>query len=312
SHLTFVSFLLAAFVWSAYRLVKDRSGWWKTAAALASCHAAPFAMLGLLYLIDLRYLEIGGGTLTNPLFAYGSALAWTLGTPLSGSMVLVTCILAVIGLDLGLRLLWRENSDRLVFFASAVVIFPVALVVLHASGALYPRYFLIAIAFLLLLLSDVLGDLYHRGPGGKAVCVLALLAFLAANGCHIATLLENGRGQPRAAARYMACHANREPATVGGDHDFRIGLVLQFYGATTPDSEPVRYCRQGSWPPGGPEWLVCHKESFEAPVPPSLEGPGNAYEFVKTFPTAPLSGLHWFVFHNRGWQTPPGNPSQAP
>ena len=37
-----------------------------------------------------------------------------------------------------------------------------------------------------------------------------------------------------------------------------------------------------------------------APLPPGLrlkDEAGNEYELVKAFPTAPLSGLHWFVYH---------------
>jgi hypothetical protein len=26
---------------------------------------------------------------------------------------------------------------------------------------------------------------------------------------------------------------------------------------------------------------------------------GNRYDFVKTFQTAPLSGSHWYIYHNR-------------
>jgi hypothetical protein len=59
--------------------------------------------------------------------------------------------------------------------------------------------------------------------------------------------------------------------------------------------------RINSWPKGGPEWFIRHKESFLEPVPPAAQftdAAGNQFEFVKTFQTAPLSGLHWFVYHN--------------
>jgi len=48
--------------------------------------------------------------------------------------------------------------------------------------------------------------------------------------------------------------------------------------------------------------VICHKESWEEPVPQSAQlsdDAGNSYEFVRTFQTAPLSGLHWFVYHNQ-------------
>ena len=31
----------------------------------------------------------------------------------------------------------------------------------------------------------------------------------------------------------------------------------------------------------------------------STDASGNQNEYARTFPTAPLSGLHWFLFRNR-------------
>ncbi len=62
------------------------------------------------------------------------------------------------------------------------------------------------------------------------------------------------------------------------------------------------YFRQGSWPRKGPEWVIWQEESFEPPLPEAKEftdGAGNAYDFKKAFPAAPLAGLHWFVYQNR-------------
>jgi hypothetical protein len=54
--------------------------------------------------------------------------------------------------------------------------------------------------------------------------------------------------------------------------------------------------------------MICHRESFEDAVPrwPELEDViGNRYQWVTTFASAPLSGLHWSIYHNK---TPRNNP----
>jgi hypothetical protein len=54
--------------------------------------------------------------------------------------------------------------------------------------------------------------------------------------------------------------------------------------------------------------MICHRESLEDAVPRRRElndDVGNRYQWEKTFATAPLSGLHWFIFHN---ETPRGKP----
>jgi hypothetical protein len=121
-----------------------------------------------------------------------------------------------------------------------------------------------------------------------------------ANGWHLMTLFQYGRGDDRAALRYMLQNTRGPVATVGGDQDFRIGTVVRFYTRTGIDPGSVRYYPQASWPPEGVEWLVCEKESFEdLVVPADLTVDGHPYELARTFPTAPLSGLHWFVYHLR-------------
>ena len=101
----------------------------------------------------------------------------------------------------------------------------------------------------------------------------------------------------------MAEHSKRPVLTFGSDHDLRFPLVLQFYVRETMPGAPVKYYPINSWPREGPEWVVWQNESFEGAVPPVTQfadSAGNRYELLRTFPTAPLSGLHWFVFHNQG------------
>jgi hypothetical protein len=236
------------------------------------------------------------------LIGYGSALAWALGTPSADFATLLTCIVAVVTLDVGLRTLWRERADLVVLFVGAIVVFPVMLIAGSASGALYVRFFITAIAFFLILLGFVMADLCRRGPWGKTVCAALLLAFLTANGRHIASLCEYGRGRSCDAIRFLGEHSHGSPVTFGSDHDLRIPFVLQFYWPKMFGDRKADYYKMGAWPRHGPEWVICHKESFDVPTPPATElkdAAGNEYELVRTFPSAPLSGLHWFLYHNR-------------
>ncbi len=188
------------------------------------------------------------------------------------------------------------------FFLAAIVVFPLLLIVVRSSDVIYVRYFIIAIAFLLLLFSFALAWLYERGAAGKTACAALLVVFVTINSLHTASLFKNGRGRYSEAIRYIVEHSERSPATIGSDQDFRVGAVLEFYGLG--DGGNATYYPRDAWPKRGPEWVICHKESFVEPTPPVSaiwDDRGNEYEyeFVKSFPSAPLSGLHWFLYHNR-------------
>ena len=79
SHLTFLSFYLAALLWSGYRLMKSRPGFRQTAITTLLCHAIPIALLATLYFVDVRHLTFVGGTSSTPLNGYGTASGLGLG-----------------------------------------------------------------------------------------------------------------------------------------------------------------------------------------------------------------------------------------
>jgi len=183
------------------------------------------------------------------------------------------------------------------FFIGVIFLFPILLTIARHSEVIYVRHFIIGMAFLLILFGLVLAKVYERSREGRVICVLLMSGYLVLNGWLTMRLFDEGRGHYNEAAKFMADHTQREIETIGGDHDFRIQFVLQFY------VKGAIYYPRNSWPQGGPEWFIAHKESFEDSAPPAMQfidDAGDRYEFVKAFPTAPLSGLHWYIYHNQG------------
>jgi hypothetical protein len=154
----------------------------------------------------------------------------------------------------------------------------------------------------LILLGTMLGAWWERGGRARTACMAVLVAYAALNGWHIGDLARNGRGRYRDAIRYIADRTPGSSVTIGGDHDFRIGMVLRYYLPGEMGSKDAKYVEQDAWPPTGPQWVIGHAESFAPPRPPVdrfSDPAGNQYDLVEVFRTAPLSGLHWFVFRNR-------------
>jgi len=269
---------------------------------LLCCHAAPFAFLVILYWIDLRKVVAGGGTPSPSLiYAYRTALAWGMGaTPNDASKILM-CLPALAVFFSGLLLLWSERSDAPIFFAGVILVFPVLLIVFRGSDVIYTRHFIIGIAFLLILFSYVLASLYDRGGPSRLTALAVLAVYFLINGQLILTLFKYGRGHYNEAIRYMADNTKFPVVTIGSDHDFQTQMVLSFYGSQALGGKKEKYFQRDSWSRSGPEWFVAHKESFESPTPPALQlndDTGRHYELVKTYPAAPLCGLHWFIYHN--------------
>jgi hypothetical protein len=302
SHLIFLNFYFAAALWSAVHLIRTQRNLKALLGSFVLCHALPVAFLIVIYFVDVRYIQLGGGTTLNLLHATLDFLTWAVTPSFQNWMVPLSCMVTLAVFIAGTVLLWREKSDAVIFYVGVIVVFPVLLAFASHTESLYLRHFVIGIAFLLILFSFVLASFWEKGTWGKSICVVLLAAFFVANSFPLAALFKYGRGHYRDAARYIAEHSRKAVVTIGGDHDFRIPIVLQFYVRDTMGGKRAQYLDHDSLPPAGPEWVIFHKESFENPAPPAEsinDKTGNVYDLEKAFPTAPLSGLHWYLYHNR-------------
>jgi len=300
SHLTFLTFLSASLIWFWTRLLTLKFSIQRIAGWTAACYGAPFLYLVALYFIDLRFLQVGGGTPISVLDGYRATLAWTLGGPNLVWLQRFTQAISVAGALAGLAILLETRDDEWIFFLGAIVIMPLSMPLLEHGTLHYVRYFIISLSFLLLLLGRVLGWLFQSGRVGKLTCGLLGLLFITLNGWDVESLLKYGRGHIAEAVRFMAQNAQEGPiVTYGGEQDFRIHFVLAFYWREMlPDQRMVYYDHE-QWPLSGPQWVIFHRESFQECVPPGKQFTDkfdNRFELKRIFPTAPLSGVHWFVY----------------
>ena len=90
----------------------------------------------------------------------------------------------------------------------------------------------------------------------------------------------------------MVTHTTGDATLIASDHDFRNRLIVEYYGPRM--SKPVRYVSRSDAAPT--QWYVLQKSPGEAAPIPRMAIPRGTYRLVKTYPTAPLSGLTWYVY----------------
>jgi len=187
-------------------------------------------------------------------------------------------------------MLLRGGSDLWLPFAGAIFVFPAATVVLAQPEEFYPRYLLISVLFLQLLLSGLLARLYRRPRYGRVVYLVVLCLILVGNGAWTARLLTSGRGGYQAALRLMLDRSTDPDLTVSSDHDFRNRLVLQYYFDRSGSTRRLIYYSMDQIPQAGPEWVLIHSQEQEFSPPHYLRDRfGNEYALEAAFPYAGLS-----------------------
>lgn len=299
SHLTYLFAYVALVAWSLWRMIR-RDGW------LSRRHIVPIIFLVLipsvfmlvLYLVDLRYIVVGGGNENSIWTVIAQATSAAFGGPLEGlATVWITIAIGLVAL-VALFLLYRSDIDLWVPMIIGIFLLPAVVLLVARPQWPYPRYFLVSMLFLQLLVSWLLGWLYQRSYG-KVAYVLILATILTGNAVLMARLLTNGRGGYEAAVRYMLDQTFSERVFVASDHDFRNKTVLAFYFARVGDGGRAGYYDFGNWPPEGPEWIVFHAFTQEySPDKLVNDDQGHTYELARLFPYAGLSGFHWALYHN--------------
>jgi hypothetical protein len=308
SQLVFAFFWAGALALTATRLAR-RPG--PRLADALRLHAAPALVLLLLYGVDLRHLRVGGGPPTVASEVAARTVGYSLGLPVRPELAPAHAALALGLLALALIRLRRERDDLWLLHLIAIALAPAAVLSATRPEVVDLRYFLIGIALFLILLAQLLADALRAGGWRRAAALIGLAVFFAGNGVHAARFLERGRGGFQAALRYMAEHGAGPEIVVGSDQDFRNGIVLRFYARLLPPGRRLDYRERGSWPEGGPEWIVVHRRERPRRPLPELSFEAARYRLAAEFDHAAISGFYWGVYQRLGTAGGPTSPGAS-
>jgi hypothetical protein len=281
SHLSFVLVLVAAVV---YSLVLAGLGRLTFGGALA-VQIVPLLLLGALVVIDLRHLRIGGGTSEPPLAVLGQTASLALGGPVEGGGVLLLAGLAalVLGVELvrRVRRYWpnrRSGEPRsyLWIFFAATTLLPIWVALALDPPFLFPRYFLVSIAFVPLLVASLASSL------GRPWSAVLLIVWLSANGYSLLRFAQEGRGRYEDALRFLLEAAEDDVLTVGSDHDLRNGRIVAFYRERMgEEGERLKYVSEID----SEFWIKSYEGSR-----------CDSCVLLRSYPSSALSGARWVLY----------------
>ncbi len=167
----------------------------------------------------------------------------------------------------------RSRDLRWVYFLVVILVGPAAVLLVSRPEYLAPRYFLVAVPFLLWLTAAGAVRIARTGRAGFSLVAVLAVLFLAGNGVYVARLLRDGRGQYREAIAFIVRSEPGPVATVGSDHDFRNATVIGRLLPGLPGAARFRYVQAGEWSDASPSWVLVHHFA-EDPVPdPVILGP---------------------------------------
>ena len=297
AHLEFAICFAGLVAWALWRFVRYRSKWRQAALDLFALFGAPIVLLLAFYFVAIRGMEVGAGPDYQVVPLLIKTASYMLGGPASGAAAGIAALLAVASIYVVLAYLMFERDDRWIFYG-VVIVTPLGLIAILLPVPLSVRYFMISVAASLVLLSSGCAALLRRGVAGRDMALTLLAVFVAGNAVNTGSLLRFGRGQYLAALRLIEAHSNNREVVITSDHDFRNGMLVDYYKRYLAQPDSVRYANGATLNESGADWLILHR--FELTKPPDrvTDIYGNNYKLVSIYRYADLSGWNWLLYHN--------------
>lgn len=259
------------------------------------CHALPIAFMGCLYVINIRLMLNAGGPIESLADVIAQTLALAVGISVAGVVRWFAAAFAVGAAATALVWLKRNGGRRWLFFLLVMLVAPALLLLAVKRSEVYPRYFLISVAFWNVLLGQGLAELWDRRREFRLVAAVILLLIVSANLVNVARLIQLGRGNYRESIGWMLQQSGGDSLRVGSDHDFRNTMLLSFNQQFF--TERIVYYPMNQWPPQGPDWFIQHRieqgQNFESEYVASST---QRYQLQRVVRYAGLSGWDWAIY----------------
>ena len=316
ANITAVFVMAGLAAWSLGRVASAGGKTGKALADAAAIHFVPGVFAALFYLGLVSRWETTGGNVLPGAAVITRTLALATGVPSFGSPAPWGGVVFAVFLAAGLAIVRRDGEGEWIFFTVALVIAPLAVVAGTERVFLYPRYFVVLLPFFLLLASRVLAAAMGLGAAGRVGALAALALFGVSSLGETARFLTLGRGSYSEAVRHMAERTPSRTVAVAGDHAFRNGLLLQYYGNRAPGDRRFVYLAGTQGAPSTPEWYIVHSLERDFRPADRVSTPWGTYGLERVFPYYGLSGFHWALYRRgrgpAGAQGPFPSPGPSP
>ena len=267
----------------------------------------PILAISLIVFFLLFGMGVGGGNS----IALSEALLTTAGWGIFGNSSQVGCWLGV-GLFV-ILILWIISLDRNLplLFGGAVTLIIIPSILLIATprpDLLYPRYWLVQVLLLYLLLAGLLDWFWQKGKIYKIASVAFLAIWTWTNLRATFHLIQVGRGNYTEAIREVCRQQNPTLGGFGdlsGDfrNDFRNEMILNYYSPRLEGAAQPSYFRIGSWSWVDPEWVLVISFGDDTRWrQPILRLPGPVdLTLHKFYPSVELSGWNWSLYQRMNY-----------
>lgn len=251
----------------------------------------PTLLLGFLWWVDLSRLQVGGappsslaGTARDALALIGGGFPydrWVTGYALLAGGTL-------------LWVLYRDRAGRGLHWMLAGSLIA-ALVAMLGPTEILPRYFMVPLILAHLALGRGLATAFAAGGGARRLGVGLAALLLAGNLWADWRLIVGTRGHYVEALAHIAAVDSRPAVTIGGDHDVRVGKVVDSV-LRRRHLDRLHYSAGFLKTQAPVDWVILNSASRVTSADDELKVFGHPYKLDGIFPAEGASGMSWVLY----------------
>ena len=191
--------------------------------------------------------------------------------------------------------LWFARSRRVSLLVITVVV-PTLIFIVINPPYLFARYFLVLTPFFLIALSILLQHLWKQSGVYRGLALGIFLTAMIAGALQLTAFYRYGHGDYPAAIQQIIKLAGGRPFTVGSDHDFRNGMLLNFYARYERKGSQMTVIERSSLLSTPPDFYIKHSFDESEAAWESLSLGDASYKLIGEYPYSGHSGWSWWTY----------------
>ncbi len=301
AHYSF-AFVYAGLVsWMWVHALRSDGPWTTRIGFFARQNAVPLGVSAAIYFLHVAPMHLAGGPEFGVGWALWSGLGESLGFQFHAGTTAAARWAPAVALAMVATECWlclREGREDVAFLLGLLGVSSLGTVLVIRPEFVVPRYFFVAIPFVLIAVASLLDRGFSGGRAPRLAAWGAIAFMLLGSIPRDLALIDGGRGHYREAVEFMADHGGPVVSVSGTDPRWVRVLIDGYYAQFRPD---VRFeVRESPGRSGGSpaQWYLDSNWARNYRAPEFVEpGDGRArYRFVEHYPFASLSGWHWYLY----------------
>jgi hypothetical protein len=223
------------------------------------------------------------------------ALGWTVGYPISTVPPFIAVVLAAVIVVWDTLQLQAEGSDQWLFCVPVILGPPLSSAVL-SPGLFYPRYFLVSLLVLLLMLA-------------RSLAAGLVVLMLAGNLSHTVRFWRVGRGGASRALSYLVANSGQPEIRVSSEPiDLWATLPIRFYERKLNLGSRIHYVSHArmtgaNTPDEQLDWIIIQTLDARSGRAATLRlAAGEAFTLQSEYPNYGPTGMNWFLYRRASGQ----------